>query len=315
MQVVSFLMSSLVSITGTNKPILTQNQTNPLFDYNEIVLTQNRSSYDSVYFDYEDGPRFIDSEIPNPSDQTINTTSRDDIQFMYDDGDGTSTNGIYGNDDRTFLDSLDSIEWPYCAVCQIFATYSTGSSTITYLSTGSLVGSNVLLTAAHCVYNDTYGWPTNFVVYPGYCEGYYEFGSATMVASYIGNYFNTFDSNDDWAFVKLDWNIGDETGYYSVQNVSLSYGDTGRNIAYQGSSYCMSNTLGGIYGVYDYKFYHRIDAVAGSSGSPIFKSGSLAVCGIHSAGIHTQNFDYNIACRITLYLQSLCQTLRNQWAI
>ena len=58
---------------------------------------------------------------------------------------------------------------------------------------------------------------------------------------------------------------------------------------------------------------HIIDVIAGSSGSPIFKGNSMNITGIHSAGIHEDNMDYNIACRVSKYLVNDWERLYNEW--
>ena len=102
--------------------------------------------------------------------------------------------------------------------------------------------------------------------------------------------------------MRLNADIGNTVGYFGLECADLSSGTELKNIAYNGTTRLMSYTYGRAYDVEAYKFYHRINAIAGSSGSPIFKERSMNICGIHSAGIHNPGFDYNIACRVSNYL-------------
>ena len=282
--------------------------------YTSLVRDYDYTKYDSIRFNYEDGPTFLDTELENVTAERYKPICDEwDSEPMYNDGDGHSTNGIYGCDDRYEVPSASHLNWPYSAVCTVKTKYS---NTGYFYGTGAMVGPNVFLTASHCVYNSTYGWPTELKVYPGYYNDTpSSYGYASMTDATIGVYFNTGDSNDDWAIIGLDSNIGNQVGYFGVEAASLYANDTIRNIAYQGDKYGLTDTLGGAYIIETFKFYHRVDAVSGSSGSPIFKQNSMNICGIHSAGIHQTDFDYNIACRITTYLESWVSSAINDWAI
>lgn len=286
-------------------------------NYFQMVVDKDYSSYDEIYYDFKNEPLFLDTVRPNLTVETYKpyVPSKSNIQFMYDDGNGISTNGIYGIDDRTFLSSSQYTVWPYRAVCQLeMDFYDKNGNIVTYLGSGALVGPNILLTASHCVYSTELGWSSVVRAYPGYRAGIQNYSYASSTAAVIGLYFNTSDSNDDWALIKLNSNIGDTVGYFGLECADINNRTELRNIAYNGATGLMSNTYGRAYGVETYKFYHRIDAIAGSSGSPIFKGHSMNISGIHSAGIHNTDFDYNVACRVSNYLVNDWEELLSSWS-
>lgn len=274
-------------------------------EYSELVKNTDYTSYDEIYYDFKNEPTFLDTERENLTSNQFNPydESTSNVLFAYDDGNGHSTDGIYGNDDRKFLNASQYLQWPYRGVCQIFMDFYNSSGEIeTYIGTGALIGPNMLLTASHCVYSTELGWSTVVRAYPAYRNGSSKYSYASSIAAVIGVYYNTSDSNDDWAIIKLDSNIGNEVGYYGLEVAEIETETELKNVAYNGTTGLMSETLGQVYIAETYKFFHRIDAIAGSSGSPIFKGNSMNITGIHSAGIHEDNMDYNIACRVSKYL-------------
>jgi V8-like Glu-specific endopeptidase len=68
----------------------------------------------------------------------------------------STSDGIYGDDDRVFLQNNEYTYYPFKAVCQLFVSYDNFVGT--YLGTGASVGPNILLTAAHMVYDAQKGW-------------------------------------------------------------------------------------------------------------------------------------------------------------
>ena len=286
--------------------------------YTKIVEESDYTKYDTVYFDYENGPTFLDTELDNITENEYK--NRPDFSYHNEIKRENSTrdsSGLYPDSIRYLVSQSDCSTWPYVAVCRIKSKYIDGNGVAWYGdATGALVGPNVFLTASHCVYDDVLGWPVEFNVYPAYYYGEnLSIGHASMVAAYVGVVFNTHLANDDWAIVRLDWNIGNVTGYFSVVNESLSINQMARNIAHQSDLGRLTDAEGPIVYVDTYIFYHRISAVTWASGSPIFKQNTLNVCGIHSAGIHENGIDVNTACRVSSYIESWVAGNIIDWAI
>lgn len=288
-------------------------------NYTKIVKDYDYTKYDSIYFDYENGPIFLDTDLENITKEGYE--NRPEIFYNDEAREGTpsrDSTGIFYPDTRVNVSETNCSTWPYNAVCRIHSTYvDEASNYYTYISTGALVGPNIFLTASHCVYNESYGWPVEFNVYPGYYYGENAlYGHASMIGANVGVIFNTHDANDDWAIVRLNWNIANTVGgYFGVVCENLTANQEVRNIGHQGDRLCLTDAYGPIQTVFPYKFYHTVDAYAGASGSPLFKTYSTNICGIHSAGIHNGTIDVNTAYRVSTYLETWVADDIIDWAI
>ena len=76
-------------------------------------------------------------------------------------------------DDRTAVS--DTTTSPYSSVVRVDVTYSDGSSGH---GTGVMIGANDVLTAAHVIYDDVYGYATSVTVSPGKNGNSLPFGTA-----------------------------------------------------------------------------------------------------------------------------------------
>ena len=292
-----------------------------LLEANEITsrLITEGSSFSQMYFEYGKRPILIDGFDYCSTDVDNSSSIKESIAAP---ASLTADDGIYGSDDRTWLTDSQYSQNPYRMVAQLYYgrdTNNDGVADTDYMATGFLVGPNVLMTAAHVVYNASYGWVTNMTAYfgaNGYPLGDTAVASASAIAYWCGNNATTGSENDDWAFVKLNWNVGNTYGYFNVVNMPISRGTSVRMIGYQGTTANMSvaydqvRKTPGTYG-----FYHRIDAISGSSGAPIFYGTTNNVIGIHSGGHHVLFDDYNTACRISSYLEQYVSDLRTAWLI
>lgn len=275
------------------------------------TITEQKASdaneqFNYVNYDFKGMPEFA-------YDNRIGPKAPGEMSYVADYSDDPPSedkNGLYGEDDRRFLNKNEYYVWPYRGVVQLTMKFvDSDGDEHNYVGTGALVGPNVVLTASHLIYSNDYGWSTLVKAYVGqYGSSYTDV--SRVANSTIGVSFRTGDANDDWAICYLDDALGSTYGYFDVSDESLSYGDYGTNIAYNGSTRYKSEAQGGIYDVETYKFYHRIDAVAGASGSPIFYKITQRIVGIHSGGTHGDTYDYNIACRISSYLADWVEEAR-----
>ena len=283
--------------------------------------TQNNLNFNHIMYEYGEKPSFLYDEL---LEHDIDPDCTDDVTYEphMDTSGKTSSDGIY-NHNLQDVSSSQLKKWPYRGVVQLVCEYDSnkdGKADFSSYGTGALVGSNVLLTASHVVYSANYGWPLKTKVYVEADGTPVEstcVETCEVSAYNVGVNYRTGDASDDWAYCKLDSNVGDTYGYFEVMNHSMSIDTTSvRMVAYQGTTGKMTyasdkvrNTLT------NYKFFHRIDALAGSSGAPIFYGNSNVIVGIHSGGIHSSSLDYNVACRISSYIESWILTAREDWVL
>ena len=193
--------------------------------------------------------------------------------------------------------------YPYRMVCRIEVRY-TEEPVVIYLGTGFLVGPSTIMTACHTVYHENYGFfdtiNFGFGVYKDDITGQitYPYGNySSWSTATVGNYYNTYSENDDWAIFDLSTNIGNDLGYFGL-TASLTTSDDLRLYGYSGDlggnlGYCDGNATY----IETYRFYHNCDTQGGASGGPICEN-NVVVAGIQ----HGWAGDINTACKISVYI-------------
>lgn len=206
--------------------------------------------------------------------------------------------------------------FPYKATCRIEALNSSGNKCY---GTAALIGSNLALTSAHCVFDqddNNYKY-RNWTVYAGYNNGVY-YGSKTGwdKVYYSQNWLNTHDSGSDWAICVLQSNIGNTAGYYEAVSYGsnselvgtsvtlLGYpGDTSYGFTYD-SRYQYKST-GSIKSTNNTLFTYSNYSCAGFSGGPIFRSDNFIV-GVNHGHVGSNSY----GARITQDMINLIRSLR-----
>jgi V8-like Glu-specific endopeptidase len=180
---------------------------------------------------------------------------------------------FFGRDDR-FL--VDTNEMPWRAIGLLISPDSTCS--------GSLVGPDLVLTAAHCVTND--GVKTILPeVFQAGATGGQMLGEARIVSAIFAPDYTPDQApigqgnGNDWALVRLDRPLGNDLGYLSVHVLTDAEIATTNNegilVAQAGYSWDTGDNLSGhmgcrltdVYG--DGSVLHECDTTHGDSGSPI----------------------------------------------
>lgn len=198
----------------------------------------------------------------------------------------SSGTGILGSDDRVQVSDTD--EYPYSAVCYIEVAFSTGAE----CGTAFMIGDNIAVTAAHCVYkngelvSDVKVWPGK----DGFSIFGNPFGTAESISIFKAPNYNQGDFYKyDWAIIVLDENIGNDTGWFGFTCYQPDYLTTTLTLSgYPHSDQYHQYTATGNAMKYvdkvseqEYRFQHNMDSTEGQSGSPIYNS-SYMVYGIDS---------------------------------
>jgi V8-like Glu-specific endopeptidase len=172
----------------------------------------------------------------------------------------SETKNVFGRDDRQ---AMTSSSFPWSAVGYL------GGCTAT------LVASDLIVTAAHCVVTDSGGYETWLRFRPNYQDGSSrDSADATVVA--VGTTSPDNDRENDWALLRLDEALGDSYGYVSVGAWSAA-DFSGRSITVVGySNNFRDGDTAGIHencSVQDLRgdmILHDCDTSRGSSGGPVF---------------------------------------------
>ncbi len=154
--------------------------------------------------------------------------------------------------------------------------------------TATLVGRNVILTAAHCIVDNATGLVHSNLTYfrPDYRDGE---GARAAFVDYVwlGSLTPEDDRVDDWALARIDQNLGDEFGTlpvqevaappmpYTVSLVGYSQDKDGGNTPYLHRGCYVHQVVEG-------KWFHDCDSTAGISGAPMLATlgGATYVVGV-----------------------------------
>lgn len=200
--------------------------------------------------------------------------------------------------------------WPASALTQIVAKIAGGYA----LCSGVFVGENVVLTAAHCLYDpDGGGWPIDLVVVPGMDGSALPYGSFRYSNLWVPDgWANAADRRDadptfDWGVITVAQPAGRTVGHMKVGVLtdatlrtanltphSAGYpGDKPQGTQWWGQRPALTNI--------DANFLiHDLDVYNGQSGSPVWRAADGAVIGIVSfdARVRGTTRRVNVAHRV-----------------
>ena len=230
----------------------------------------------------------------------------------------TQTNGINEISlNSNYIYPLDTQNFPYTATCKIKCEVYGKVG----VSSGFLVGKNLLLTAAHCVMNKEDGDKTfaQWKVYPGYVNGksYKNLSSTYVQAIYPSDWKKTHSPEYDWCLCILEDDIGLQTNYYGAQAYGTNNEMNGLSVSpygyptseYNGERLCYSN--GNILNTYNMYFDSSAYVSEGMSGGPFTRSSDGYAVGI-THGYYTSNPNISVASRITQDVINLIVEYRNK---
>ena len=195
---------------------------------------------------------------------------------------------VFGNDDRTKVTSTD---YPWRTIVKIF---SYNPSTNQWIGcTGTLVGPDLLLTAAQCLQDKKGNLNTNTRYYVNYIDGVSPFFvEADSVWLGTTNYENEWEN--DWALVRLNVPLGDSMGYMGVRSIPtpelVDLGATFTAVGYAGDfgdGKSASAHIGcSIFGEDLERFLSDCEVSRGASGGPVFGTfdGLPEIIGVVSGG-------------------------------
>lgn len=225
------------------------------------------------------------------------------------DGGGVAAQAIIGNDERVRITSTTTFPASAIAYLDILVDGDLFSCTATF------IGSQVLLTAAHCLWDrDSHQWASIVRVVPGKNGPAEPFGGQFADSLWVPDgWIETGGAPGyDWGLIHLPTTaLSANAGWMRVgllSKATLSSSDFQPAIlGYPGDK--PEGTLWGsiknaFLDVSDFFLFHDIDAYQGQSGSAVFSLNSSAfylayVVGIHSAGVPGQ---WNRAIRIDAFV-------------
>jgi len=150
----------------------------------------------------------------------------------------------------------------------------TGGDGVVRVASGFMVGPNTVATAGHALYDVfTGGYAKSIVATPARNGNIAPYGTATATTwSVSTQWLNSHSRFHDWGIIRLDKNIGDQTG---LANYERRYGNTSNNgLAVRVNGYpssTMVTSFGTVSDTTDYWFMSRnTSTTGGMSGGPLY---------------------------------------------
>lgn len=117
-----------------------------------------------------------------------------------------NTKAIVGSSDGRVKVS-NTKAFPYNTVCTLEVEFEGGY----VYTTAFMIYKNLALTAAHNVYNATYGVVKSAKIYPGVTTSEVPYGAANAKSYTLDNkWIENYDTQEDWCLIELDSNIGEK---------------------------------------------------------------------------------------------------------
>ena len=155
---------------------------------------------------------------------------------------------------------------------------------------GNLVSSDTILTAGHCIYDETLGgWATSIAVYPARNGFSSPFGKVNAKSFYVSSeYLNlslTIDKRREYdlGHIKLDQKIGKITGWLGLtktlsNDITLTGFPTPKNRDYK-----MYTQKGKLKNSSENNIFYGLDTEGGQSGSAVYNTNNNII-GVHTNG-------------------------------
>lgn len=284
--ILSMLCSSSVYAKETKNEQFSENASDIVIVEHDLITGETEKKV------YQDNKNLTDASMflePNVSLPSALSTSK--------------SRTIIGEDD------LQPADEPIPQIGRLSITGSNGS---VYVGTGFLVSDNLVLTAGHCLINKDMGKAVSIKFKAGLMfDGSY-LASANATRCYLPSpWEDSFDSNWDWALLRLDKPLGSSLGYFNLKvasnPVGMSIDIPGYPAKYDTNGTGVLNNQTLVYGwgnVTDctaYRLLYTADTMGGMSGSPImsFIGGDYCAYGIHTNGFVENQTPRNSGVRIS----------------
>ena len=218
-----------------------------------------------------------------------------------------SRHAVVGEDDRVRITDTTAFPWRAIAYLELYydAEGDVGQCT------GTFIGPDAVLTAAHCLWNSERGWVDRVRVVPGKNGRDEPFGSEWASGFWVPDAWREDDEPPlrDWGIVALaDYSLGQRVGWLPLPVLDdaklTAAGFEPAIVGYHGDVSPDGSLWGhfanAFVAVQNSNLLYDIDATPGASGSAILSGTDYRVVGIHAYGIDLRESEgYNFGSRVT----------------
>ncbi|PCF49386.1 trypsin-like serine peptidase [Staphylococcus delphini] len=226
------------------------------------------------------------TEKPTSGPLEIDQRQVKPIKYLYERG----AERVIGEDQRQLV--TDHLSTPYKQVVFLNMTFANGK---TYLGSGTMIGEDTVLTAAHNVYAHSVGWAKEVTVYAGKKGDQYTIGKAKSEKMWTFNkWIQNTDPNYDLAVIKLDSKLGKKTGTLGITS-KIKKDEWLEVYGYPADKpdFMQYKATGTLKKITDYILYYDMDTFNGQSGSSV-RNHKNQVVAVHTFG----DVEYNGGVRL-----------------
>lgn len=206
---------------------------------------------------------------------------------------------IFGNDNRTIIRNDSLFLYEYASMVQLVSTFPDGSM---FQGSGTIVGVNDVLSAAHMLYSAGHGgYATSVEVTPLRLGELKPFGVVYAQHTVVSDGWIASSSYEgDYGLITLSRPIGYQSGWEKIDSVNpiAMVGENLQTYGYPGDLkngeflYTVSGSVDG-YNQNILKFTDDLDAKGGQSGSGVFASSDTGIKLVGVVSYESRAPDYN----------------------